>query len=282
MLHFGSFTCVYFFKGKCGSWSAPQVKQTWPLSPYRSWVASLRALDLGMLSSNLLGTLNTSNWIWGGCIKFPDLYSFPWYRSNTKSFHQKNFTDKGPSSQSYGFSSSHVWMWELDYKESQAPKNWCFWIVVLEKTLKSPLDCKEIQSVHSKGNQSWIIIARADVEAEIPILWPPDVENWLTGKVPDCGKDWRLEKTGTTEDEMAGWHHWLNGQEFEQAPGVGYWQGSLACCSPWGHKESDMTEWLNWTEYSLSGCITVYHLPKNLSCFQVLEIMNKVAVNVHV
>ena len=124
------------------------------------------------------------------------------------------FADKGPSSQSYGFSSSHVWMWELDYKKSWALKNWCFWPVVLEKTLESPLNCKEIQPVHSKGNQSWIFIGRTDAEAETPILWPPDVKNWLTGKDPDAGKDWGWEK-GTTEDEMVGWHHWLNGHEFE-------------------------------------------------------------------
>ena len=112
------------------------------------------------------------------------------------------FANKGPSSQSYGFSSSHVWMWELDYKESLAPKNWCFWTVVLEKTLESPLDSKEIQPVHPKGNQSWIFIGKTDVEAETPILWPPDLKNWLIWKDPDAGKDWRREEKGTTEDEM--------------------------------------------------------------------------------
>ena len=131
------------------------------------------------------------------------------------------FTNKGPSSQSYGFSSSQVWMWELDYKESWVPKNWSFWTVMLKKTLESPLDCKEIQPVHPKGNRSWIFIGRTDVEAEIPILWPPDAKSWLIGKDPDAGKDWGLEEKGTTEDEMVGWHHWLNGHEFEQAPGVG-------------------------------------------------------------
>ena len=113
----------------------------------------------------------------------------------------------------YGFSGSHVWIWELDYKESWAPKNWYFWTVVLEKTLESPLDCKEIQLVHPKGDQSWIFIEKTDVEAETPILWPPDVKSWLIGKDPDAGKYWRQEK-GTTEDEMVGWHHWLNGHEF--------------------------------------------------------------------
>ena len=120
-----------------------------------------------------------------------------------------------PSSQSYGFSSSHVWMWELDYKESWAPKNWCFWTVVLEKTHKSPLDCKEIQPVHPKGNQSWIFIGRTDAEAETPILWPPDAKNWLTGKDLDGRTDWRWEEKGMTEDEMVGWHYRLNGHEFE-------------------------------------------------------------------
>ena len=116
------------------------------------------------------------------------------------------------------FSSSYIWMWELDYKESWAPKKWRFWIVLLEKTLESPLDCKEIQPVHPKGIQSWIFIGSSDTEAETeaPILWPPDAKNWLIGKDPDAGKDWRQEK-GLTEDEMAGWHQWLDGHEFEQA-----------------------------------------------------------------
>ena len=125
------------------------------------------------------------------------------------------FADKGPSSQSYGFSSGHVWTWELDYKESWEVKNWCFWIVVLGKTLKSPLDCKEIQPVHPKGDQSWVFIGRNDVEAEGPTLWLPDAKNWLICKDPDGGKDWRQEEKGTTEDKMVGWHHRLNGHEFE-------------------------------------------------------------------
>ena len=158
------------------------------------------------------------------------------------------FANKGPSSQSYGFSSSHVWIWELDYKESWALKNWCFWTVVLDKTLESPLDCKEIKPVNPKGNQSWIFIGRTDAEAEIPILWPPDAKNWLIGKDLDAGKDWRKEEKGTREDEMVGWNHWLDGHEFEQAPEIGDGQGSLACCSPWGGKELDTTEWLSWTD----------------------------------
>ena len=157
-------------------------------------------------------------------------------------------TTKVRSSQSYGFSSSHVWTWELDYKESWAPRNWCFWNTLLEQTLESPLDCEQIQSVHPKGNQFWIFIGRTDDEAETPVIWPPYVNNWLIRKDPDAGKDWRWEEKGTTEDEMVGWHHWLDGNEFEQAPGVGDGQGGLACCSPWSCKESDTTERLNWTE----------------------------------
>ena len=125
------------------------------------------------------------------------------------------FANKVLCSQSYGFSSSHVWMWELDYKESWVTKNWCFWTVVLEKTLETPLDCQETQPVHSKGDQCWIFIGRTDVEPEAPILQPPDVNNWLIGKDPNAGKDWRREEKGITEDEMVAWHHWLNGHEFE-------------------------------------------------------------------
>ena len=124
---------------------------------------------------------------------------------------RQDFINKGPSSQSYGFSSSYVWMWELDYKESWAPKNWSFWIMVLEKTVESPLDCKEIQPVNPEGNHSWIFIGRTDAEAETPILWPSDTKSWLIGKDPDAGKDWRQEEKGMTEDEVVGWHHWLNG-----------------------------------------------------------------------
>ena len=157
------------------------------------------------------------------------------------------FANKGLSSQSFGFSSSHVWMWEFDYKESWAPKNWCFWTVVLEKILESPLVSKEIQPVHPEGDWSWVFIGRSDAEAETPILWPPDVKSWLIGKDPDARKDWRQEEKGRTEDEMIGWHHQLNGHEFEQAPGDGEGQGSLVC-RPLGGKESDTTEWLSWTD----------------------------------
>ena len=152
-----------------------------------------------------------------------------------------------PSSQSYGFSKSHVWMWELDYKESWAPKNWCFCTVVLEKTSERSLGSKEIKPVNSEGNRPWIFTGRTDAEAETLILWPPDTKNWLIWKDPDAGKDWRREEKGTTEDETVGWHHQLDGFEFEQTPGVGDGHGGLACCSPWGHKESEATDQLNWT-----------------------------------
>ena len=164
------------------------------------------------------------------------------------------FANKDSCSQSYGFSNSHVWMWELDYKESWVPKNWCFWTVVLDKTLESPLDCKEIQPVHPKGDQSWVFIRWTDVEAETTILWPPDVMSWLIGKDLDAGKDWGQEEKGTTEDEMVGWYHWLNGHEFGWTLRVSDGQGGLACCNSWGRKELDTTEWLNWTELIIPLC----------------------------
>ena len=136
-------------------------------------------------------------------------------------------------------------MWELDNKEGGVPKNGCFQTVVLQKTLESPLESKEIKPVNPKGNQPWILIGRTDAEGEAPILWPPDVKSQLIGKDPDAWKNWRQEENGTTEDEMVGWHHWLNGHEFEQAPGDDEGQGILVCCSLWGRKESDMTERLN-------------------------------------
>ena len=149
------------------------------------------------------------------------------------------FADKGLSSQSYGFSSSHVWMWELDYNESWVPKNWCCWTVVLEKTLESPFVCKENKRVNPKGNQSWIFIGKTDAESETPIRWPPDVKNWLIGKDPDSGKDWRQEEKVMTEDEMVGWHHQLLGHEFEQAPGVGDGQGSHGVAKSW----TELSDW---------------------------------------
>ena len=146
------------------------------------------------------------------------------------------------------FSSGHVWMWELVCEESWVPKNWCFWTLVLEKTLEGPLDCKEIQPVHSEGDQPWDFFGRNDAKAETPILWPPHAKSWFTGKDPDAGRDWGQEEKGTTEDEVAGWHHWLDGGESEWTPGVGDGQGGLACCNSWGRKELDTTERLNWTE----------------------------------
>ena len=160
----------------------------------------------------------------------------------------KSVFAKGLSSQGYGFSSGHVWMWELDCEESWALKNWCFWTEVLEKTLESPLDCKEIQPVHPKGDQSWVFIGRTDVEAETPILWPLHAKSWLIGKDADAGRGWGLEEKGTTEDEMAGWHHWLYRYGFGWPPGDGDGQGGLACCGSWGLKVSDTTEELIWNE----------------------------------
>ena len=156
------------------------------------------------------------------------------------------FANKGLSSQGYSFSSGHVWIWELDCEESWALKNWCFWTVVLEKTLESPLDCKEIQLVHPKGNQSWDFFGRTDAKAETPILWPPHTKNWLTGKDSDAGRDWGQEEKETTEDEMAGWHHRLDGREFECTPGVGDRQGGLACYDSCSHKE--WTQLSYWTD----------------------------------
>ena len=143
--------------------------------------------------------------------------------------------------------------WELDSKESWAPKSWCFWSVVLEKTLESPLDCKEIKLVHPEGDQSWIFIGRTDAEVETPILWPSDLKNWVIGKYPDAGKDWSREEKGMTEGEMVGRHRWLYWHEFERASGVGDGQGILACCCSCSCKESDTTERLSWTQLMLDS-----------------------------
>ena len=139
-------------------------------------------------------------------------------------------------------------MWELDCEEGWALKNWCFWTVVLEKTLESPLDCKEIQPVHSKGDQPWDFFGRTDAKAETPVLWPPHAKNWLIGKYSDAGRDWGQEEKGTTEDEMAGCHHWVDGHESEWTPVVSNGQGGLTCCNSCGCKESDTTERLIWSE----------------------------------
>ena len=174
----------------------------------------------------------------------------PWKKSYDKprehiKKQRHNFADKGSSSQSYSFSSSHVWMWKLNHKEIWVPNKWCFQIVVPEKALESPLESKKIKPVNPKGNQSWIFIGKTDAEAEVPKLWPPDVKNQLIRKDPDAEKDWGQEEHGATEDEMVGWHHRLNGHESEQMPGDSEGQGSPACCNPWGHKAWDVTEWLN-------------------------------------
>ena len=151
------------------------------------------------------------------CIRWPKYWSFSFSISPSNEYSgliSFRIANKGWSSQSYGFTSSHVWMWELNYEESWAPNNWCFWTVVLEKTLENPSDCKEIQPVHPKGNDSLIFIGRNDAEAETPILWPPHVKSWFIGKDPDAGKDWMQKEKGITEDEMVGWHHRLNGHGF--------------------------------------------------------------------
>ena len=158
------------------------------------------------------------------------------------------FAKKGSSSQGYFYSSSHIWLWELDCEERWPPKNWCFWTVVLENTLESPLDCRGIQPIHSKGDQSWVFFGGTDAKAETPILGPTYVKSWLIGMVSDAGRDLGQEEKGTTEDEMAWWHHRLNVHEFDWTPGVGDGQGGLGCCNSLGHKESDMTERLNCTE----------------------------------
>ena len=197
----------------------------------------------------------------------------PWKKSYDQPRHhikkqRHYFASKGLSSQSCGFSSSHVWMWELDYKKSWAPKNWCFWAVVLEKTFESPLDCKKIQPVHCKGNQSWILIGRTDAKAEPPILGPLNEKKWLIGKYSDAGKDWGLEEKGMTEDEMIGWHHQLNRREFEQAPGWSLLKdkGSWWRTGKPVHGVSKSWIWLsNWTELKVYSCsmflLCVYSKP---------------------
>ena len=153
--------------------------------------------------------------------------------------------NRSPYGQGYGLPSGHVWLWELDRKEGRTPKNWCLWTVVLKKTPESPLDSKESKTVNLKGDQSWIFTGRIDAETEAPVFWSSDVNRWLTGKVHDAGKDWGQKEKRVSEDEMAGWHHWCKEQELGQAPGDGEGWGGLACCSPRGHKELDMTRRLN-------------------------------------
>ena len=148
---------------------------------------------------------------------------------------------------------------KVDCEESWVPKNWCFWTVVLEKTLESPLDCNEIQPAHPKGDQSWVFTGRNDVQDETPILWPPDAKSWLIGKDPDAGKDWGQEEKETTEDEIVGWRHQLNGHGFGWTLGVCDGQGGLECCSSWGRKELDKTVQLNWTELNWCKQENHYH-----------------------
>ena len=198
-------------------------------------------------------------------------YNKPRQRIKNQSHH---FTDKGPSSQSVGFSSSHVQTWGLKHKEGWEPKNCCFWTVVLEKTLESPLDSEEIKPVNPKRNQRWIFIGRTDVEAETPILWPTDAKGQLIGNDPDAGKGWMQEDKGMTEDEMVGWHHWFNEHEFEQTPGDSEVQGSLVCCSAWGLKEFDTTEQLNNNKYVISNK-SKWILIKTLSILGILSIYLK-------
>ena len=184
------------------------------------------------------------------------------------------FANKDPSSQSYGFSSSHVWMWELNDKEGWALKNWCFWTVVLEMTLESPLDNEEIQPVHPTGNQSWVVIGRIDAEAETPIIWPPNVKNWLTWKDPDAGKDWRQKEKGTTEDETVGWYHRINGVWVNF--GSWWWMGRPDVLQSMGLQRvgHDWTTELNWTELKVTNTNTLIYFfffyLKNLNCYNLL------------
>ena len=177
----------------------------------------------------------------------------PWKKSyDQPSQHikkQRHYSaNKGLSSQSYGFSSSRVWMWELDHKESWVPKNWCFELWCWRRPLRVPWTARRSNQSILKEISPEYSLEGLMLKLKTPILWPPDAKDWFTGKDPDAGKDWRQGEKGMTEDEMVGWHHWLNGHEFEQGLEVGDGQGSLACCSPWGRRELDTTEWRNWIE----------------------------------
>ena len=176
------------------------------------------------------------------------------------------FANKGLTSQSYGFSSSHVRMWEMDYKESRAPKNWCFWTVVLEKTLENPLDCKEIKPVHPKGSQSWIFIGWSDAEAETPILWPPNAKNWLIRKDPDAGKDWSQEVKGMTADEMVGWHHWPSGHEFN----LHFIMAAINSSSSSSSSSIIVSAWVWILSLPLASYVTLGLLPNHSLCFSFL------------
>ena len=170
---------------------------------------------------------------------------------------EHHFANKGPYNQSYGFSSSHVWMWEFDHKEGWVLKNWCLQTVVLEKPLESPFNSKEMKPINPQGNQPWIVIGRTDAKAQI--LWIPDVKNWLTGKDPDADRDWGQEEKRATEDEMTRWHHQLNGHVFEQTPGDSEGQGSLVCCSSRDCEGSDMTTLTaTWRQIDINWILTGY------------------------
>ena len=215
-----------------------RIRGLWKLDDGRDWLRGKESLVLmgGAVLSKSLIQFSVERW---GCI-FPLSDLRPNYGGDNE--------DNGDAFKRSHASTVTLSSPTLDYKESWALKNWCFWTVLLEKTIENPLDCKEIQPVHPKGNQPWIFIGRTDAEAEIPVLWPPDVKSWLVRKDPDAEKDWRWKEKWTIEDEMVGWHHRLNGHEFEYSPGVGDGQGGLACCSPLGRKELDTTEQQNWTE----------------------------------
>ena len=214
---------VFFQLLKCFPLPFATREPTWQLFPVVTWILVILTLQLSVQAHFLKEA-------------FPGFIFDPF----SKPTQRHHFANNSPYSQGYGLSSSHLWMWELNHK-GRALKNWCFQTVVL-KTLESPLDSKEIKPVNPKGNQPWIFIGRTD--AETPILWPPDVKSRLIGKDPEAGKDRKQEK-GTTDNKMVGWHHWLNGHEFDQTPGDGEGQESLVYCSPRGHKESDMTERLD-------------------------------------
>ena len=234
----------------------------YPVPPLRDnrWRNSGNVTDFIVLCSNITADGDCSHEIKNIC-SWEKNYDKPRQPIKRQSHY---FTNKGPYSQSYGFSSSHVWKWELDHKESWVQKNRCFWTVVLEKTFESPLDFKEIKPVNRKGNQPWILIGRTDAEA--PVLWPPDGKNRLIRKDPDAEEDWMQEKKGMTKDEMVRWHPWLSGPEFEQAAGNGKGQGSLECSVPWDHKLSDTVKWVN-NYLSLISILSFWECSRHLFFF---------------
>ena len=234
----------------------------------RHWVPPIHSKWMGKQWKQwqtLFSWAPKSLWMMTAVTKLKDTYSLEGKLWQTRQHIKKHhFANKGPDSQTYGFSSSHARTWELDHKEGWVTKNWCFWTVVLEKTLESPLHCKEIKTVNPKGNQSWVFTGRTDAEADAAVLWSPDAKSKLTRNHPDAGKDWEQEEKGVTEDKMVGWHHWLNRHEFEQTPRDSEGQGSLACCSSWGRKEADITEQLNNSAdtFKAPACSILY--PDNL------------------